>query len=111
MVMCYKTYHNNDNLYRHTTLKSYITKGIQTQTSPNEGRMKPDIPEKTYETKHGLGNHLHIQPVAGIDTYLHEVEVLVEHCDVTLGVNLAWDHVLFAPHGVQFAFGSNFLVI
>ena len=65
-------------LFRHTpriTLKvvRLISKGVQTSTNKQynipifKGRRKPKIPEKTCESEHGLVNHLHIQPVAGIE--------------------------------------------
>ena len=48
---------------------------------PNfEGRRKPEIPEKTCESEHGLGNHLHIQPVAGIECRTLVQGEVINHC-------------------------------
>ena len=42
-----------------------------TDNNETESRRKPEIPEKTCEREYGLGNHLHIQPVARIEPLTH----------------------------------------
>ena len=54
-----------------------ISKGVQTSTNIQynipifKGRRKPEIPEKTCESEHGLVNHLHIQPKSRIEPRMH----------------------------------------